>query len=106
VLQESLDYNIFKAFLFMVTVYVLLSLKDEATYVGMALDAIKRLKEHNSGKNRYTKGHLPWKIIYTEEHHDWLTARSREKYLKSNAGKNWLKKYLSTRAGITGSLPA
>jgi predicted GIY-YIG superfamily endonuclease len=32
----------------------------------MALDADKRLKEHNQGKNRYTKGHLPWKIIYTE----------------------------------------
>ena len=48
-------------FCIMITVYVLLSLKDNATYVGMALDAVKRLKEHNSGKNHYTKGHLPWK---------------------------------------------
>ncbi len=76
----------------MVTVYVLLSLKDKATYVGMALDAIKRLKEHNSGRNRYTKAHVPWQIIYTEQHPDWTTARIREKYLKSTAGKNWLKK--------------
>ena len=79
----------------MVTVYVLLSLKDQATYVGMALDAVKRLSEHNSGKNRYTKGHLPWKIIFTEYHPDWSSARIREKYLKSTAGKNWLKKQLS-----------
>ena len=79
----------------MITVYVLLSLKDNATYVGMALDAVKRLKEHNSGKNHYTKGHLPWKIIYTEEQHDWQTARVREKYLKSTAGKKWLQKYFN-----------
>ena len=31
----------------MVTVYVLISSKDNATCVGMALDALKRLKEHN-----------------------------------------------------------
>ena len=60
-------------------------------YVGMALDAIKRLNEHNHGKNRYTKGHIPWEIIYSEEQPDWKTARIREKYLKSAAGKKWLK---------------
>jgi predicted GIY-YIG superfamily endonuclease len=35
----------------MVTVYVLLSVKDKATYAGMASDAAIRLKKHNSGKN-------------------------------------------------------
>ncbi len=75
----------------MVTVYVLLSLSDSATYVGMALDAENRLKEHNSGKNRYTKGHIPWKIVYTEVFPDWATARVREKYFKTASGKNWLR---------------
>jgi putative endonuclease len=79
----------------MVTVYVLLSEKDNATYVGMALDVTKRLAEHNNGKNRYTKAHMPWKIIYTEKHPSWAEARVREKYLKSTAGKNWLKKFIS-----------
>ena len=90
----------------MVTVYVLLSLKDNASYVGMALNALIRLKEHNIGKNKYTKGHLPWKIIYTEEHPDWKTARVREKYLKPTAGKKWLQKYFDEHGGITGSLSA
>jgi putative endonuclease len=90
----------------MVTVYVLLSIKDQATYVGMAINELSRLKEHNSGKNRYTKAHLPWKIIYTEQFPDWTTARVKEKYLKSTAGKKWLKKDLSENGGITGSLPA
>jgi predicted GIY-YIG superfamily endonuclease len=90
----------------MITVYVLLSMKDNATYVGMAIDVVVRLKEHNSGKNRYTKAHTPWKIVYTETHPDWKTARLREKYLKSTAGKLWLKKHLDAKGGIKGSLPA
>jgi putative endonuclease len=90
----------------MVTVYVLHSMKDSATYVGMAINAIARLKEHNSGKNRYTKGHMPWQIIYSEIHNNWEEARVREKYLKSSAGKNWLQKNLSGNGGNPGSLPA
>jgi predicted GIY-YIG superfamily endonuclease len=72
----------------MVTVYVLRSLKDGAKYTGMALDVSKRLNEHNAGKNRYTKGHRPWEVVYTEVHPDWKSARIREKYLKSAAGRN------------------
>ncbi len=75
----------------MIEVYVLISEKDNATYVGMALNAIKRLIDHNNGRNRYTKGHMPWKIIHVEEFPDWQSARVREKYLKSSTGKIWLK---------------
>lgn len=50
----------------MATVYVLKSLKDNARYVGMALNPDIRLREHNQGKNRYTKGHIPWIIFYSE----------------------------------------
>ena len=70
----------------------------------MAMDALSRLKEHNAGKNRFTKGHRPWKTIYPEDHADWGVARIREKYLKTNSGKIWLAKHLSS--GDTGSLPA
>jgi len=80
----------------MVAVYVIESIKDHTWYTGIALDPIKRLKDHNQGKNRFTKGHLSWKIIYTEIQPDWQSARKREKYLKSAAGKTWLKKYLNS----------
>ena len=90
----------------MVTVYVIESLIDGTWYTGMALDAQARLKEHNGGKNRFTKGHLPWKIIYTESHPDWAKGRVREKYLKTAAGKKWLKNHLDTHGGDSGSLPA
>jgi predicted GIY-YIG superfamily endonuclease len=57
----------------------------------MALDAEKRLKEHNNGKNRFTKGLKPWKLFRTEYFQDWKEARVREKYLKSGIGKEFLK---------------
>jgi predicted GIY-YIG superfamily endonuclease len=87
----------------MVYVYVIESLSDKTRYTGMALDPVVRLAEHNSGKNRFTKGHLPWKIIYSEKHQDWTDGRKREIYLKSAAGKRWLEKKL--KEGDTGSLP-
>lgn len=74
----------------MVTVYVLKSIKNGKFYTGMAKDAELRLKEHNAGKSKFTKGHLPWILIYTEQHQDWESARIREKYFKSAAGKRHL----------------
>ena len=46
----------------MVTVYVIESFTDQTWYTGMAMDAEKRLREHNTGKNRFTKGHMHWKM--------------------------------------------
>jgi putative endonuclease len=81
----------------MVYVYVIESLRDQRWYTGMALNAELRLKEHNAGKSKHTKGHMPWKIIYTEEHPDWATARVREKYLKTSHGKQWLRNKLNLK---------
>ncbi len=79
----------------MITIYYLKSKLDGATYIGMAKDLNSRLKEHNAGKNRYTKGHIPWEILYTETFPDWSTARLREKYFKTAAGKKWLQNKLA-----------
>ena len=76
----------------MVYVYVLQSLEFDQFYVGMTKDVEIRLKEHNAGKSKYTKSYRPWKLVYKEECDDWEDGRKREKYLKSTAGKNWLRK--------------
>lgn len=83
-------------------VYVIESLSDQTWYTGIAINAMNRLNEHNSGKNRFTKGHRPWKLIFIEEHPDWKAARIKEKYLKTAAGKKWLQKYLNEHNGDTG----
>ena len=90
----------------MIFVYVIESITDTTWYTGIAKDVIRRLKEHNAGQNWFTKGHMPWKIIYTEIQPDWAEARKRKKYLKTAVGKRWLDKWLIDHGGITGSLPA
>ena len=75
-----------------VYVYVLSSEATGLLYVGMTKDVDNRLREHNAGKSKFTKGHRPWKLIYTELHENYESGRKREKYLKSAAGKRWLKK--------------
>jgi putative endonuclease len=75
----------------MVEVYATQSEVNGDIYVGMALNAAKRLRQHNSGQSRDTKGLTPWRIIHTESFPDWATARVRENYLKSGVGKEFLK---------------
>ncbi|MFD2186486.1 GIY-YIG nuclease family protein [Aquimarina celericrescens] len=57
----------------------------------MSQNVDKRLNAHNTGKTKSTKGFRPWEIILTEEYPDRITARKREKYLKTGYGKQWLK---------------
>lgn len=89
--------RLLESLFFMVSVYVIESIADSTRYTGMALDPCKRLAEHNRGKNRFTKGHAPWKLIFTELHPDWAEARKREKYLKTAAGRRWLANQLSNK---------
>jgi len=75
----------------MITVYAIISEVNGDIYVGIAEDDDRRLKEHNAGKNRYTKGLRPWTNLYKELQPDWKAARKREKYFKSGVGKEFLK---------------
>jgi predicted GIY-YIG superfamily endonuclease len=75
----------------MIEVYALVSKVNGVIYVGMAINAQNRLKEHNSGKSRYTKGLRPWILFRIENYPNWKEARVREKYLKSGVGKEFLK---------------
>lgn len=70
----------------MYSVYVLQSLKDDTYYVGYSSDIKRRLHEHNLGKVRYTKGHLPYRVVYCEEYESLRSAKARE--IKIKASKN------------------
>lgn len=75
----------------MYTVYILKSTKDGKTYVGMTEKSPEvRVKEHNSGKGTFTRGHRPWTLAYTETHAEKKQALQREKFLKSEQGRKWL----------------
>jgi len=72
-------------------VYAIKSEKDGRIYVGICADIEVRLKEHNAGKTKSTKGFVPWRLIYKEESEIRIEARKREIYLKSGVGKEFLK---------------
>ena len=72
-------------------VYAIYSLVDNRIYVGFCKNVELRLKEHNSGKTKSTKGFVPWKLFYLEEAESKAEARYREKYFKSGIGKEKLR---------------
>ena len=72
-------------------VYVLISDKDMSQYVGMSENPDKRLNEHNAGKVKSTKSKIPWRIVHLESFENRIEARTREKYLKSAAGRRFRK---------------
>ena len=75
-------------------VYILKSLVDNTLYTGYTSNIEKRLHEHNSGKSRYTKSKIPYKILHIEEYSTRSEAIKREKFLKSGKGREILKEIL------------
>ncbi|MCB9805841.1 GIY-YIG nuclease family protein [Candidatus Nomurabacteria bacterium] len=77
----------------MFTVYVL---QDDSgrLYKGVTNNLSRRLREHKLGKTKSTSQMMNIKIVYTEEHNDWKVARGREVYLKTAAGRKFLKKIM------------
>lgn len=72
-------------------VYAIKSEKDGRLYKGFTTDLKRRLKEHNQGKTKSTKGFVPWNLVYFEQVESRSLAREREKFLKSGKGRDYLK---------------
>jgi putative endonuclease len=71
--------------------YILRSQKDGSYYYGSTEQLNTRLATHNSGKVRYTKGHLPYTLQYFECRKTRKEAFARESFFKSIDGYNWLR---------------
>ena len=72
-------------------IYAIKSSVDNRIYVGLTRNLEKRIKEHNQGRTKSTKGFRPWFLIYKEIVETREEARNREKFLKSGCGKEFLK---------------
>lgn len=60
----------------------------------MTNDLKRRVYEHNLGKNKSNRPYRPWTLVYSESFSTRVDARSREKYLKSGIGREFLKSKL------------
>ncbi|MBI1769759.1 MAG: GIY-YIG nuclease family protein [Bacteroidetes bacterium] len=73
-------------------VYAIKSSIRNYIYVGLTSDFDRRFRQHNSGHNRTTKAYAPFEKLHIESFQTRGEARTREKYLKSGIGKEFLKK--------------
>jgi len=74
-------------------VYVLNSTRHSKRYIGSTrLRPEERLKQHNSGSNKWTRQNGPFALLYYEEHPTFREARKRENYLKTSSGRRLLDK--------------
>lgn len=71
--------------------YVLKSLSKGTHYYGSTENLERRVKDHNTGKVKYTKGRRPWVLHYYEEFETRPEALSREKFFKTIDGYLYLK---------------
>ncbi len=68
-------------------VYILKSLKNNKSYVGVTEKIpTTRLDEHNLGSNQWTRHNKPFELIYYESYYCKKDAFHREKFLKSGIG--------------------
>jgi len=75
-------------------VYTIKSKARNYIYVGLTSDLTRRINQHNTKRERTTRAFAPFVVILTEEYPSRSEARTREKYLKSGVGKEYLKSLL------------
>lgn len=73
-------------------VYIIKSKIKDWTYVGITKNLEKRIIAHNNGKVLSTRKYKPLELKYFEKVEDYKSARKLEKYYKSNAGKEYLRR--------------
>ena len=83
-------------------VYLLHSAKDNGFYIGFSTDLKRRLSEHTRGASFATKSRGPWKLIYYEAYTEREDAEGREKFLKSGAGRRFLRTQLRHYLRVKG----
>jgi predicted GIY-YIG superfamily endonuclease len=76
-------------------VYILRSVNSpEKVYVGCTEDLSRRIMEHNSESQIYSRRYAPWEIETYIVFSDKAAAFDFEKYLKSSSGKAFISKHL------------
>ncbi|MGG9960659.1 GIY-YIG nuclease family protein [Ferruginibacter sp. SUN106] len=73
------------------TVYILFSASHQKHYTGFTSDLEQRLISHNELGSGWTAKYRPWVVIYTKEFSDKAEAMKYEKWLKSGAGRDFIK---------------
>ena len=71
--------------------YILQSQKDNTFYIGFTKQLQKRIRQHNSGKSKYSSKHAPYKLVYYEKLDTKEDAIKREKFFKTTEGRKFFR---------------
>ena len=73
------------------TVYILYSDQFNKHYTGFTTNLEQRILSHNELGKDWSKSFRPWRIIYTKEFASKTEAMQHEKWLKTGAGRDFVK---------------
>lgn len=88
---KGLKYRLFKTT--KQTAIYILSLNNGKHYCGITNCIERRLKQHNSGKSKYTSNHLPLKLVWLSWTTNRTEARQIEELIKNRGVTKWFRKY-------------
>lgn len=83
-------------------VYVLRSSRNGRLYTGFTFDLKKRLTDHFDNQSPATNKRGPYELIYYEACLNSTDARARKKFLKTGAGKRFLKNRVKRFLALMG----
>ena len=79
------------------------SAKDNGFYIGFSTDLQEAVVQSiQRGASLATKSRGPWKLIYYEAYTEREDAEGREKFLKSGAGRRFLRAQLRHYLRVNG----
>ena len=67
-------------------VYVLWSDTCRRFYIGLTDEVERRVRQHNAGISRWTRGRGPWRLVWQQRCTDLREARQLENRLKRQKG--------------------
>jgi len=70
--------------------YILFSPSLQKHYVGSTGDLTTRLRDHNSGRSKYTARGKPWNLIYSKEFQNHTEALKLENKIKRRGASRYL----------------
>ena len=75
-------------------VYILYSENIDRYYVGSTDDLEWRLERHNMGWGKFTKGGIPWKLVYREVYQSKTEALKREREIKRKKSRKYIERLI------------
>lgn len=70
--------------------YIIKSQINDKYYIGVSNNVAKRLKQHNTQKEKSTKSGAPWTLVYIEKYDSRGNAMIRERFIKKQKSHKWI----------------